>query len=200
MAWHLRGTYFENCNCDVVCPCNSSSLALPADNDRCVLVLAFHVEEGEVDGIDVSNLSLTLVADTPKQMTDGHWRVGVVMDDAATNEQARALRAVFSGEQGGPMAAFAPLFGEQLGLETVPIEYSNGGTTHRVKAGELFEIEVEDFVPHGSSEPTRLVGVVHPVNTTLTLARATRSRGSAFGVALSGRGKNGHAAPFAWSA
>ncbi len=24
MAWHLEGTYFENCPCDMVCPCRAS--------------------------------------------------------------------------------------------------------------------------------------------------------------------------------
>jgi hypothetical protein len=35
MAWKLEGTYFENCNCDWVCPCSVTSFALPATGDRC---------------------------------------------------------------------------------------------------------------------------------------------------------------------
>ena len=200
MAWHLRGTYFENCNCDVVCPCSSSSLTLPADNERCVVVLIFHVDDGEVEGVDVGGITFALVADAPAMMADGNWRVGVVMDAAASEEQAQALGAVLSGEKGGTPAAIAPLIGEQLGIESVPIEYSDGGTRHRVKAGDLFEIETEDIVPEGMSEPTRLVGVALPANTTVTVARATRSSGSVFGLELGFEGKNAHAAPFDWAA
>jgi len=47
MAWHLDGTYFENCSCDMVCPCTTSGLSMPADQERCRVVLAFHVERGE---------------------------------------------------------------------------------------------------------------------------------------------------------
>jgi hypothetical protein len=200
MGWRLRGTYFENCNCDVVCPCGGSSLALPADNERCVVVLVFHVDEGEVEGVDVGGLTFAIVADTPQQMTDGNWRVGVVMDAAASEEQAQALGAVVSGQKGGPPAMLAPLMGEMLGIESAPIEYSNGGVRHRVKAGDLFELETEDFVPEGMSEPTRLVGVFHPANSTLTVGRATKSTGRVFGIEIAAEGKNAHAAPFEWAA
>src|SRR5712691_10372309 len=116
MAWRLEGTYFENCNCDVLCPCGASSLALPADNERCLVVFAFHVDSGEVEGLDVGGLSVIVIADSPQQMTDGNWRVGVIMDAAASEEQAQALGAVFGGEKGGPMALLAPLIGEMIGM------------------------------------------------------------------------------------
>jgi hypothetical protein len=199
MTWRLRGTYFESCNCDVLCPCGASSFALPADNERCVVALAFNVSSGQVDGVDVSGLSLILVADAPGRMADGNWRVGVVMDAAASQQQAEALGAVFSGQKGGPMAAIAPLIGEQLGIQVAPIEYSNGSTHHRVKAGDLVEMEVEDIVPQGMNEPTKLVGVAHPANTTLTVARAKSARVNCFGIDASNPGKNGHAAPFSWA-
>ena len=97
MAWRLDGTYFENCNCDVLCPCGASSFLLPADQERCRVVLVFHVDDGEIDGLDVSGLSLALLADTPGMMIEGNWRVGVFMDANASQEQAEALGAVFSG-------------------------------------------------------------------------------------------------------
>ena len=199
MSWQLKGTYFENCNCDVLCPCGASSLVLPADNERCVVAFAFNVASGEVDGVDVSGLSLVIVADAPGQMTEGNWRVGVIMDAAASPRQAELLGAVFGGQRGGPMGALAPLMGEPLGVQTARIQYSNGGTSHRVKAGDLVEMVVEDFVPNGMSEPSKLVGVGHPVNTTLTVAQAKSSKISCFGLDLSNAGKNGHAAHFSWS-
>ena len=199
MAWRLDGTYFENCNCDVLCPCGASSFLLPADQERCRVVLVFHVDDGEIDGLDVSGLSLALLADTPGMMIEGNWRVGVFMDANASQQQAEALGAVFSGQKGGPMANFAPLIGEQLGMETAPIEYSNGGVKHRVKIGDFVELETEDIVPEGMSEPTKLVGITHPANTTLTVGRATKSRVNAFGLDFSSEGKNAHAAPFSWS-
>jgi hypothetical protein len=75
----------------------------------------------------------------------------------------------------------------------------DAGPRHAVRIGELADVEIEDFVPGGASEPTRLVGVAHPVSSTLTAARATRSKVRAFGIELDGIGQNGHASPFSWS-
>ncbi|MDQ3500285.1 MAG: DUF1326 domain-containing protein [Actinomycetota bacterium] len=202
MTWHLDGTYFENCSCDMVCPCTTSGLSMPADYERCRVVLAFHIDSGEVDEVDVSGLTVAVVADTPPVMADGNWRVGMVMDDAASEQQAEKLGAVFSGQVGGPMAMLAPLISEMLGMESLPIEYADDGRRHRVKIGDLVEIEIEDYVPSGSptGEVSKLTGMFHPANSTLTIARATKSQVNAFGLEFSNEGKNGHSAPFSWAA
>jgi hypothetical protein len=109
MTWSIKGTYFENCPCDMVCPCTTSGMAMPADYDRCTVVLAFHIDQGDVDGVDVSGLNVAVMADSPPLMTDGNWKLGMFMDAAASKEQAEAIGGVFSGALGGPMAALGPL-------------------------------------------------------------------------------------------
>ena len=202
MAWSLEGTYFENCPCDMVCPCTTSGLTKPADAERCRVVLVFHIDTGEVDGVDVSDLTVAVLADTPQVMADGNWRVGVFMDEKATQEQADKLGAVFSGQLGGPMEALSGLIGENLGVEVARIEYEDDGRRHRVRIGEFAEIEIEDFVPPQTpgGEVSKLTGVFHPANSTLTMAQATTSRVTAFGLEFSHEGKNGHSALFSWAA
>jgi hypothetical protein len=202
MAWQLQGTYFENCSCNMVCPCTTSGLSMPADYDRCRLVLAFHVDAGTVEGVDVSNLTVAVLADTPPLMADGNWRVGLFMDAAASQEQADKLGAVFAGQLGGPMAMLAPLIGEMLGVQTVPIDYREDGRRYRVRIGDAVDIEIEDFVPplNPEGEVSKLTGMFHPANSTLTIARATTSRVDAFGLQVDNSGKNGHSAPFSWAA
>ena len=203
MAWRLDGTYFENCSCDMVCPCTTSGLTRPGDQERCRVVLAFHVDRGEVDGLDVSDRSVVVVADAPQVMAEGNWRLGMVMDAAASPEQAAGLGAVFGGQAGGPMAGLAPLIGEMLGMETAPIEYVDDGRRHSLKVGELIDIEIEDFVPPQllpDGDVEMLTGMFHPANSTLTIASATRSQVSVFGLEFANNGKNGHSAPFSWSA
>ncbi|MGO9584092.1 MAG: DUF1326 domain-containing protein [Acidimicrobiales bacterium] len=201
MAWQLEGTYFENCSCDMVCPCTTSGLTLPGDQDRCRVVLVFHVGQGEVDGVDVSGKTVVILADTPRVMADGNWRVGVVMDAAASPEQAEKLGAVFGGHAGGPMAMLSPLIGEFLGMESAPIDYVSEDRIHSVKVGELMDIEVEDFVAPGNprGEVEHLTGMFHPANSTLSIAKANRSRVEAFGLSFANEGKNGHSAPFSWA-
>src|SRR6185437_13924321 len=92
---------------------------------------------------------MAAVADTPKVMTDGNWRLGVFIDAAASDDQAEKLGAVFSGQLGGPMAALAPLVGEPLGVERAPIEVRENGLKHSVKIGDAIDFEIEDVVPFG---------------------------------------------------
>src|SRR4051795_12452426 len=170
--WKIEGSYFETCSCDLVCPC-TTSMALGATNDYCRAMLVFNVKDGEVEGTDVSGLTVAAIADTPKVMSDGNWRLGVFIDAAASDEQAEKLGAVFSGALGGPMEALGPLVGENLGVERVPIEVREEGLTHSVRIGEAVDFEIEDVVPAGSEgqEPVRLTGVLHPAGTELNVAR-----------------------------
>jgi len=200
MAWKLDGTYFENCSCEVLCPC-TVSLDLGADYDRCRVLLVFHIDSGQVDDVDVSGLTVALLGDTPKVMTEGNWRLGSIIDAKATDEQAEKLGAVFGGQLGGPMEGLVPLIGEMLGTERAPIEFSENGT-HQVKIGDAIEVEVEDVVPFGveTGQPAQITGVFHPANSTLTVGKARTSQISAFGLEFSNEGKWGASAPFSWSA
>jgi hypothetical protein len=135
-------------------------------------------------------------------MSEGNWRVGVVMDAAASPEQAQKLGAVFGGQLGGPMAMLSPLISEMIGMESAPVDYVSEGRRHSLRVGDLMDIEIEDFVAPGNpgGEVEQLTGMFHPANSTLTIAKATRSNVDAFGLSFSNEGKNGHSAPFSWAA
>src|SRR5690349_18515862 len=121
MAWNLTGSYSETCSCELMCPCNMS-LDHGATYDFCRVILAFNVHDGSVEGTDIAGRKVVLIADTPKVMTDGNWRVGVFVDDGASDEQFDKLVQVFGGQLGGPMAGLAPLIGEMLGVQRARIE------------------------------------------------------------------------------
>jgi hypothetical protein len=200
MAWSLQGTYFETCSCEVVCPC-TASLSLGADYDRCRVTLVFSVVDGDVEGTDVSGLKVAAIADTPKVMSDGNWRLGVFIDAAASDEQAAKLGSVFGGQLGGPMEALGPLVSENLGVERASIDIEEEGLRHSVKIGDSIDFEIEDVVSFGveSGEPARMVGIFHPAGSELTIAKATRSRINAFGIEY--EGKSGFSSSqFSWAA
>ena len=200
MSWNLAGSYFETCSCDVVCPC-TASLALGATKDRCNITQVFNVKSGEVEGTDVSGLTVAAVVDTPKVMSEGNWRLGVVIDEAASDEQAEKLGAVFSGALGGPMEALGPLVAENLGLERAAIEVQEDGLKHSIRIGDAVDFEIEDVVPFGveSGEPARVTGIFHPAGSELTIARATRSHIDAFGIQFEG-GSAFSNSNFSWAA
>ena len=188
MSWNIKGAYVETCSCELMCPCNLS-LDHGATYDYCRVTLVFDVREGEVEGTDVAGRKLALIADTPKVMTEGNWRLGVFVDDGASDEQMDALIKVFSGQLGGPMAGLAPLVGEMLGAERAPFEVREDGLRHSVRIGDAIDFEIEDIVPFGieTGQPIRLKGMFHPVGSELTAAEAKRSRIDAFGIQYEGK-------------
>ena len=200
MAWHLKGSYVETCSCELMCPCNLS-FDHGATYDYCRVTLVFNIQEGEVDGTDIGGLKVAIIADTPKVMTEGNWRVGLFVDEKATDEQAEKLTGVFSGQLGGPMAALAPLIGELLGVERTAIEVVDDGLRHSVRIGSGIDFEVEDIVPFGveTGRPIRFDGMFHPVAPDLTMAEAKRSSMNAFGIQYDG--KSGlSTSEFSWAA
>jgi len=199
MSWSIEGTYFETCSCELMCPCNLS-FDHGATYDYCRVTLVFDIREGEIEGTDVGGRTLAVIADTPKVMTEGNWRLGMFVDDGASDEQTEKLTAVFGGQLGGPMAGLAPLIGEVLGVERAPIEVVEEGLSHSVRIGDAIDFEVEDIVPFGieSGEPARLTGIFHPAGSDLTAAEAKRSKISAFGIEY--EGKSALSSAFSWAA
>jgi hypothetical protein len=200
LSWKISGSYFETCSCNVVCPC-TASLALGATLDRCKVTLVFNIHSGNVEGTDVGGLTVAAIADTPKVMSDGNWRLGVFIDAAASDEQAERLGGVFSGALGGPMGALGPLVSENLGVQRAPIEVREDGLRHSVRIGDAVDFEIEDVVPFGveTGQPVKLVGIFHPAASELTVARATRSKINGFGIEYEGNA-GFSTSQFSWSA
>ena len=200
MAWNLKGTYFETCSCELMCPCNMS-FDHGATYDYCRVTLVFNITEGEIEGTDVGGLKVAAIADTPKIMTEGNWKLGMFIDEGASDEQMEKLTAVFGGQKGGPMEGIVPLVGEMLGVERASIEIVEDGLSHSVRIGSAIDFEIEDIVPFGieTGEPVRLTGMFHPVASEFNAAEAKRSSIDAFGISY--EGKTGLSkSSFSWAA
>ena len=134
-------------------------------------------------------------------MTEGNWRLGLFVEEQASDEQLAKLAAVFGGQKGGPMEALTPLIGEMLGVERAPFELAEEGLSHSVKIGDAIDFEIEDIVPFGveTGEPVKFQGMFHPVASDLTMAEAKRSKINAFGIEY--EGKTGlSTSEFSWAA
>ena len=201
MTWQLTGEYLENCNCDVLCPCITSSLQGPADNDRCVLPLAMHIAEGEADGVRLDDLGVVMVVDAPQVMGEGGWRVALYVDEKADDAQRQALGGIFSGAQGGAPAMLAGLIGEQLGVKFVPITFESNGDTRRVSVPGIMDFQVTGLRAP-DSPVMRIVNIFHPMGADLAIARSSVGtyHDPDYGWSFDNTGKNGHYREFAWQA
>lgn len=201
-SWQISGEYMETCNCTFVCPCIVSNLeAQPTEGD-CQAAIAMRIDTGAKDGVKLDGVSFLVMLHSPGVMGAGNITVGLIIDEAASDAQVEAISAIATGEAGGPMAALAPLVGMIAGVERRSIEFEIDGLNRAVKAGDLVAQACEG-VP-SVSVPGLAVGVdnvAHPVNSRLSLAKATRSVFNVFGMKWndSSGSRNGHFAPFAWT-
>lgn len=142
MSFSVKGDYFEACTCDVSCPC---IWLKPATGDDCDVLLAWHVTEGQKDGVDLSGLNAVMAVRSPKTMTDGGWKLALYLDDRASAEQSEALGAVFSGGAGGHLAALGPLIGEVAGVSPATISFDRDGRSFKASVADLISMEAEEI-------------------------------------------------------
>ena len=105
IRWQIVGDYFENCNCDVVCPCVFSPgplfTARPT-NGFCEVAFAFHVDQGRYGEVTLDGLNAIVMVRSPGTMADGNWSVAVYLDDRTDGRQREALQTIFTGSAGVP--------------------------------------------------------------------------------------------------
>ena len=101
MAWQMSGTYVANCNCQLICPCPVDAPPTGPDG-QCRGVAVFHVREGGLDDTDLSGTTFAFCNLFPANLTAGNWKVGIVVDEAASEAQTAALERILHGEEGGP--------------------------------------------------------------------------------------------------
>jgi len=202
-GWRIEGQYMETCNCTFLCPCIGSNLTAPPTEGDCKAALALRIDKGQKDGVKLDGVTFIVLLHSPGAMAQGNMTVGLIVDERASDAQVKAIADIATGASGGPMAALAPLVGKVAGVEKRPIRFEKNGMKFSVKAGELIDQAIEGVPgPARPGEPIYLDNTGHPVNARLALAKATRSKFDAFGIRWndSSGTRNGHFAPFAWSA
>ncbi len=142
MGYHLEGRILEVCDCNVLCPC---WIGENADNGTCDAIVAWHVDRGTIDGVDVSGRTLAIMGHIPGNILAGNWKALVAVDDQASAEQQEALLGVWTGKKGGPMADLAKLVGEVVGVERAPIRFEVEGGKGHLQIGALAEAELVPY-------------------------------------------------------
>ena len=153
-VYSLQGTLLEACSCNVLCPC---WIGENPDTGSCDAFVAYHFDKGTIQGVDVSGLSMVNVCKIPGNVLNAKtWKILVLVDDRATDEQFQALQDAYFGKLGGPLADLAQLVGEVVAVERVPITHEVRNGTGTLKVGGLVEAEMEPYRgPDGSTTTLR---------------------------------------------
>lgn len=141
-TYEIEGRLLEVCTCNTLCPC---WVGEDPDGGTCDSILAWYVDEGSVQGVDVSDRVIALSVHIPGNVLAGNWKAVVYVDDRCTEEQQGALLKVFTGELGGAIADLAGLVGEVVAVERVPVTFTVQGGEGVVKLGDAAEARLAPF-------------------------------------------------------
>lgn len=152
-AYELEGQILEACSCNTPCPC---WIGEDPDGGTCDSFIAYHVEWGEIQGLDVSELTLVKIVYIPGNVLAGNWRAVIYLAAKGTIKQQQALVKVFTGELGGVLADLAKLVSETLEVRVAPIEYHIKEAQGTIAIGDVLSAEMAPY-RSGDGKPTKLV-------------------------------------------
>ncbi len=142
------------------------------------MALVFHIDQGSYGDVALDELNVVLAAHAPGPMADGNWAVAAYIDERADDQQTAALGAIFTGAEGGPMAAFAPLVGSPARRQEGADPLCDPRKSRSVEIPGIMQMAVEPIpTMHPSGEIWTTLG--HPVAPD-RLALAVGRRGSSF--------------------
>lgn len=142
MGYILDGYMLEVCDCNTLCPC---WIGEDPDNGSCQGVLAWHIERGTINGVDVSGHTYAALAMLPGNALHGNWKVLGVIDEGASEEQFDAIFSAFSGTLGGPCADLSGLVGEVVEVIRAPITADVVEGTGSITIGDLASARIEAY-------------------------------------------------------
>src|SRR6476661_4726945 len=144
MAYDIEGKLLEVCTCNVLCPC---WIGEDPDGGTCDSALAWHIDSGTIEGLDVAGLTVALSVHIPGNvLTPKSWKAAVFVDERASDEQQAALRGVFTGQKGGAIADLAGLIGEVVSVERTPITFTVDGGEGHLRIGTVADAVLSETV------------------------------------------------------
>jgi hypothetical protein len=141
-TYAVEGQLLEVCSCGTLCPC---WVGEDPDGGTCDTIVAWHVERGQIKGVDVSGLTLVNVAHIPGNILEGNWRAVLYLDGNGTQQQRDAMLELFTGKLGGAVADLAALIGEVLDVRVAPIEYNLQEGRGHIAINGVLASEMEPF-------------------------------------------------------
>ena len=156
MSWSIRGTYFESCNCDAICPCRRVDGAQGgrSTHGECLGVLSWLIQDGAADGIDLSGLPVALATRYSDDETGSPWTWVLYLDARATPEQRDALEGIFSGQRGGDAMRHFPWAwkaSELVAVRPVEIEVDHTRRRERLRIRDHVSVRIRDRYDGGET-------------------------------------------------
>ena len=183
--WRVRGSYFECCNCDAICPCRSvhGRRGGPSTFGVCFGTLSWHVHDGHAGPLDLSGLDVVLslrYRDAVQPSTP--WEVVLYVDDRADEAQHQMLADIFLGRAGGTVAAlYGPAIGEVHAVRRARITVEHIAARKRIDVVGYITVEAEGVASEPGRRPVRYSRLQPPWHRVLRAGTGVDRRGAAMG-------------------
>jgi hypothetical protein len=192
VGYELRGQFLEACDCHVMCPCWFEQ---DPDQNSCTGVTGWYVDQGQINGVDVSGLVAVSVSYHGGHRHGAKARVALCIDERATDAQQQALADAFTGKLGGPLQELADMTDELSAVRREPITFTSDGASTELVVGTAVTASMRPL-----AGPTKRIitvadgGLATVLGTPAEVGESTRFRldleGEAFDVDLQGRSAN----------
>jgi hypothetical protein len=149
VTWQIRGSYFESCNCDAICPCRRTD-GRPGGRSThgvCIGVLSWVIEEGSAEGVDLSGLPVALAAGYDDDEPGSPWSWILYLDAQASGEQQNALEAIFTGQLGGDALDHFPWAwkeSKRIAVRKLEIEVNHTPRRQWLRVRDLVSVRIRD--------------------------------------------------------
>ena len=149
MSWHIRGSYFESCNCDAICPCRRID-GVPggrSTHGECLGVLSWVIEHGHADDVELDGLAVALAIRYHDDEPGSPWTFVVYVDERADEGQLAALESIYTGKLGGDALAHFPWAWKDaacLAVRPVAIEVSHEPRRQLLRVRDHVSLRIRD--------------------------------------------------------
>jgi hypothetical protein len=156
MSWQIRGTYFESCNCDAICPCRRID-GVPGGRSThgvCLGVLSWLIEDGAAEGTELSGLPVALACRYSDDEPGSPWTWILYLEARASDQQRAALESIFSGRLGGDATRHFPWAwktSELVAVRPVEIEVDHTRRRQRLRIRDSVSVRIRDRYDGGET-------------------------------------------------
>jgi hypothetical protein len=149
VSWQIRGTYFESCNCDVICPCRRVDGVGGGRSTHgvCMGVLSWLIDEGAAEGTDLSGLPVAMAIRYSDDEPGSPWTWALYLDSRASNEQRDALEEIFTGRLGGDALRHFPWAwkaSDLVAVRPVEIDVEHTRRRQRLRIRDHVSVRIRD--------------------------------------------------------
>jgi hypothetical protein len=152
VAWSIRGSYFESCNCEAICPCRRVD-GVPGGRSThgiCTGVLSWLVEDGVAGDTDLAGLTVALAFSYDDDVEGSPWSWILYLDERGNAEQQQALEAIFTGRLAGDAETHFPWAwkaSELVAVRAVAIDVDHTPRRQWMRIRERAVVRIRDRHP-----------------------------------------------------